>query len=34
MFLQSLALGYVSPATYEHLYQQQHQYGLTPCPQN
>jgi putative transposase len=28
------ALGYVSPATYEHLYHQQHQYGLTPCPQN
>ncbi|MEJ2556614.1 MAG: GxxExxY protein [Anaerolineae bacterium] len=29
-----LANFYVSPATYEHLYHQQHQYGLTPFPQN
>ena len=28
------ALGYVSPATYEQLYYQQHQSCLTPCPLN
>jgi transposase InsO family protein len=28
------ALEYVSPATYEHLYHQQRQSCLTPCPLN
>jgi transposase InsO family protein len=29
-----LALGYLSPATYVHLFRRRYQYGLTPYPQN